>query len=79
VVRTEEVAPVQAPAEKATRTGYHVDDVPWYNPTVLADLVPLALDATWETGNRGWAADAEERRPVRAGPLLAVIFECWRP
>lgn len=40
--------------EKAHQSGYSLDDVAWYKPPALADLVPLALDPLFDgTGVQG--------------------------
>ena len=69
-----------AETEKAARSGYSFEDVAWYSPEKLADLVPLAVDPGWdgltgegdETSGRG-SVDGRE-----GGTLLAMIADIRR-
>jgi hypothetical protein len=36
-----------AEKEKASKVGYHVDDVHWYTPSAIEGLMPLVLDPTY--------------------------------
>jgi hypothetical protein len=67
--------------EKAQQSGYQFEDVAWYAPARIADLLPLAMDPTFdclpgtglsETG-RGKQSSGRE-----GGTLLAMIVDIRR-
>lgn len=66
--------------EKAHKTGYHVDDVAWYSPEKLADLVPLALDPTWDaiSGAGDETAGYGSTDGAEGGTLLAMVIDVRR-
>lgn len=64
--------------EKAQKSGYHFEDVAWYSPEILADLVPLALDPHYD-GITGETGDQSSRRKQtdgrEGGTLMAMIAD----
>ena len=67
-----------AEREKAEQCGYSFDDVAWYSPAKLADLVPIALDPTWDGQTGAPAEDIEVRAKTdgrEGGTLLAMIAD----
>lgn len=75
------VAKQYALNEKAALSGYDFNDLAWYSPEKLAELVPLALAANWdgmstdgdaETGGRG------NVDPAEGGNLLAMVMDVRR-
>lgn len=65
--------------EKALQSGYDFDDIAWYSPEKLRDLIPLATDPNFD-GITGEAEDAntEGSRQVagrEGGTLLAMIAD----
>lgn len=67
--------------EKAHQSGYSVDDVYWYEPAQLANLIPLALNAGWD-GLSG--ADEDRGMPQGKSPaseggnLIAMVADIRR-
>lgn len=66
-------------AEKATRSGYHPDDVAWYSPGRVATLVPLAMDPMFDGMTK---ADTEMDDTIKSrgfgpegGNLLVQVFD----
>lgn len=71
-----------AEREKATKTGYNFDDVAWYTPARLRDLIPLAVDPTWDglSGETG-TPETRDRHATgyhESGGLLTMIVDCRR-
>lgn len=70
-----------AEREKAAKSGYSFDDVAWYSPLKLADLIPLALDGGWD----GLVGEGEENSAYgstdgkEGGTLLAMVADVRIP
>lgn len=70
------VAKQYAERQKAKASGYHFDDIHWYSTDRIVELLPLALDDSWDglTGeddepHRGGSAGSE------TGGLLASVAD----
>lgn len=55
-----------AEREKATKVGYHVDDVYWYTPSAVEGLMPLVLDPTFTQENE------------HVGELITMVIDIRR-
>lgn len=68
--------------EKASASGYSFDDVAWYDPTMLEDLIPLALDERWDGTSPSSEDDDSLPRSKRdaavGGTLLAMVMDVRR-
>lgn len=69
--------------EKAAKSGYEFGDVAWYHPTLLAGLVPLALDSGWNpaTSSKDEPDDGQPRQAADAkfgGTLTAMVMDVRR-
>lgn len=66
--------------EKAAQSGYSFDDVAWYSPVKLADLIPLALDPEWDglTGEGDEASGFGAVDGREGGTLLAMVADVRR-
>lgn len=68
--------------EKAAASGYSFDDVAWYDPTMLEDLIPLALDERWDGTSPSSEDDDSLPRSKRdaavGGTLLAMVMDVRR-
>lgn len=66
-------------AEKAARSGYHPDDVAWYAPGRIAELVPLALDPMFDGMTREDTGEDVQIKSSGFGPeggnLLVQVFD----
>jgi hypothetical protein len=67
--------------EKATKSGYHFEDIAWYAPEALADLIPFALDPEFD----GITGDTSDQSGIRkqtdgreGGTILAMIADTRR-
>lgn len=67
--------------EKAVKSGYNIEDVYWYEPAQLANLVPLALNPRWD-GLSGAEEDPGMPRgkspASESGNLLAMVMDIRR-
>lgn len=75
------VAKQFAEREKAAQSGYHFEDVAWYDPTRLADIVPLAMNSRWDglTGEMGDAGQPVAKvAGSEGGTLLAMVLDVRR-
>lgn len=68
--------------EKAAACGYSFDDVAWYDPTMLEDLIPLALDERWDGTSPSSEDDGSMPRSKTdaavGGTLLAMVMDVRR-
>lgn len=66
--------------EKAAQSGYSFEDVAWYSPLKLADLIPLALDPKWDglTGEGDESAAYGSTDGREGGTLLAMVADVRR-
>jgi hypothetical protein len=66
--------------EKAARSGYSFDDIAWYSPEKLAELVPLALSAQFDglTGDTDQSSAYGSTDGAEGGTLLAMIADVRR-
>lgn len=69
-----------AEREKAAQSGYSFEDVAWYSPEKLADLIPLALSDGWEglTGQGDETAGYGSTDGREGGTLLAMVADVRR-
>lgn len=69
-----------AEEEKAHQCGYAFEDVAWYRPEQLYDLLPMALDASWEglTGESGEEHVSSSNGGREGGSLLAMVVDVRR-
>lgn len=66
--------------EKAVKSGYSFEDVAWYSPTKLVDLIPLALNTRWDgiTGEGDETASFGSTDGREGGTLLAMVADIRR-
>ena len=66
--------------EKAVKSGYSFEDVAWYSPAKLVDLLPLALNAGWDgiTGEGDETASFGSTDGREGGTLLAMVADIRR-
>lgn len=67
--------------EKAAQSGYRFEDVAWYDPLRLEDIIPLAMNPGWDglTGERGDAEMPGARvTGSEGGTLLAMVLDVRR-
>lgn len=70
-----------AEREKAEQSGYRFEDLAWYSPARLADLVPLALNPGWDglVGEQHEAGMPKQRSvDSEGGTLLAMVCDIRR-
>jgi hypothetical protein len=69
-----------AEREKAQKSGYSFEDVAWYSPSKLAELVPLALNPKWDglTGQGDESAAYGSTDGREGGTLLAMVADVRR-
>lgn len=67
--------------EKAAKSGYEFEDLFWYEPVMLASLMPLVLNSGWD-GLSGEDADPGQPRgktvASEGGSLLAMVCDIRR-
>lgn len=62
--------------EKAHKEGYKFEDIAWYSPHMLADLVPYALDPLFDGSRERDHNEVHHRRdPAEGHTLLAMIAD----
>lgn len=75
------VARQYAERAKAKANGYNFEDVVWYSPGLVATLVPLAVDPTFD-GQAGGVTDSEDAKSAgldrEHGNLLAAVIDVRR-
>lgn len=73
------VAKLYCENEKAARCGYHPDDVAWYSPGNLVDLIPLATDPEFDGHHAGDDGEGRGKGPANeGGNLLAMVMDVRR-
>lgn len=67
--------------EKAEKSGYDFDDIHWYDPALLANLMPMALNSKWD-GLSGEDADPGQPRgktvASEGASLLSMVCDIRR-
>jgi len=63
-------------AQKAHREGYNFEDVAWYSPHMLADLIPYALDPLFDGSRERDHSEVHHRRdPAEGNTILVMVAD----
>lgn len=77
----EDACRVYCEKQKAKQLGYSLDDVYWYTPGVVSELLPMAMNPAWKPTDETLEQDGKPKRskPAREGnDLLAMVLDVRR-
>lgn len=81
VVKPEDEARIHQERTKARRLGYELDDVFWYTPGLVEQLIPMAAKPDWKPTDETLDQNGKPGRskPAReGGDLLAMVMDVRR-